>query len=271
MTLTLTPDTTQRWTEGRSTFRTRARDFAPRDFEVAPIAQAPARAFVEAHHYARSFPQAQDRLGLFRHGTLVGVAVFGRGTNDRTLTNVFAAPVGALRELSRLVLLDEVPFNAESWFVARCFAHLRRAGVRGVVSMSDPMPRTTAAGLELMPGHVGTVYQALNAAYLDRSDVGRLLLLPDATAFSRRTLQKIRSGERGWTGPKGTGALVAWGADPIDAGADRAARLAWLRRWIPALCRPMRHPGNHRYAWTFGAPLRMAARAPYPKRQEIAA
>ena len=68
-------------------------------------------------------------------------------------------------ELSRLVLLDEVPFNAESWFVARCHHELALCGIRGVVSFSDPLPRHRSDGTAVMPGHVGTVYQALSFRY----------------------------------------------------------------------------------------------------------
>jgi hypothetical protein len=55
---------------------------------------------------------------------------------------------------SRFVLLDECPGNSESWFLARCFDALLDDGVRGVVSFADPVPRRTASGQLVMPGHV---------------------------------------------------------------------------------------------------------------------
>ena len=68
----------------------------------------------------------------------------------------FAAPGPSLVkdavELGRLVLLDEVPGNGESWFIARCFELLRREGIVGVLSFSDPVPRTTADGRKVLPG-----------------------------------------------------------------------------------------------------------------------
>jgi hypothetical protein len=42
------------------------------------------------------------------------------------------------RVLSRLVLLDEVEFNAESWLLGRAFELLRREGIPGVVSCPSP-------------------------------------------------------------------------------------------------------------------------------------
>jgi hypothetical protein len=48
-------------------------------------------------------------------------------------------------------------------------------GVRGVVSFSDPVPRRTAAGDLVFPGHIGTIYQASNAGYLGRTTPRRVL------------------------------------------------------------------------------------------------
>jgi uncharacterized protein (TIGR03435 family) len=43
-------------------------------------------------------------------------------------------------------LLDAVPGNGETWFLARCFEILRNRGVVGVVSFSDPLQRETLGG-----------------------------------------------------------------------------------------------------------------------------
>jgi hypothetical protein len=262
----LDADHAQRWTARRAIFRRRAHDFRPRDYEIAPIDRdRVARAFIEQHHYSASYPAAQDRFGLYRGGVLVGVAVFGRSSRDAVLTNVFAAPVEPLRELSRLVLLDEVPFNAESFFVSRCLKALaRERQVTGVVSFSDPVLRTTAGGDPVFLGHWGTVYQSLNATFLQRSTPRTLRLLPDARVLSDRAIQKVRAGERGWRAV--VALLVGAGAAPCDDAADSAERRAWLQHWLPILTRPLRHPGNFRYAWSLGAPLAMPAGTPYPKR-----
>jgi hypothetical protein len=58
--------------------------------------------------------------------------------------------------------------------------HLRQVrvlqGLCGVVSFSDPVPRRTAAGTLVFPGHIGTIYQASNAEYLGRRTPCRILL-----------------------------------------------------------------------------------------------
>lgn len=82
------------------------------------------------------------------------------------------------------MLLPECPGNSESWFLARCFRALLSHGVRGVVSFADPVPRRTASGALIMPGHMGTIYAATNAVYAGRATARTVKLLPDGTVFN---------------------------------------------------------------------------------------
>lgn len=234
----------QRWADRRSSFRPAGEVLRPADFEVAAIADdTTAKAFVERHHYSGSYPAARFRFGLYRRGQLEGVAVFSHPSNDKVLTNVFPVRAVDAVELGRFVLLDAVPGNGETWFLGRCFEKLRAAGLFGVVSFSDPVPRTSTAGAVVFPGHLGVIYQAHNAAYLGRGTVRTLRLLPDGAVFSSRAAQKIRAREQGWQ--YAVEQLRAAGAPPppaYDLG-------GWLRAWLPVVTRTLRHPGNHRYAW----------------------
>ncbi|MGW7611885.1 Mom family adenine methylcarbamoylation protein [Streptomyces sp. NPDC054766] len=135
-------------------------------------------------------------------------------------------------ECSRFVLLDECPGNSESWFLARCYAALLEDGVRGVVSFADPVPRRTASGVLVMPGHVGTIYAATNAIYASRATTRTVKPLPDGTVFNSRTAQKDP--------PPGTGPPVRPGA------AHRARSSAAAARHRP---RPLaaRGPGRGRH------------------------
>ena len=101
-------------------------------------------------------------------------------------------------ELGRFVLLDSVPANGESWFLTRTFECLRRKGLSGVESFSDPVPRTKAVGMIVHRGHVGICYQATSATFLGKTEPRAIRLLPDGTLLNDRTIQKIRSGEQGW-------------------------------------------------------------------------
>jgi hypothetical protein len=253
---------TQRWRQGRTSYLPRREVIRPAEFEVAPLTDdSEAKLFIIRHHYSRSYPAARRRFGLYRRSQLVGCAVFSYPTHTKALTNVFDVEPILLLELGRLVLLDEVEANGESWFVSRCFDYLRREGMVGIVSFSDPVPRTTEAGEVVAPGHIGFVYQALSACYLGRSAPRTLRLLPDGRVIHERAIQKIRGGERGWR--YAARPLEEFGASPAPSG----DKTAWLGYWLARLTRKLPHGGNHKYAWA----LERAARKllpdsrPYPK------
>lgn len=256
----------QRWRDGRDSYRPAGEPIRTSDYEVAAIAgDAAPKAFVLAHHYSGTFPAARFRFGLYRRGELAGVAVFSQPVRDEVLLNVF--PTGCAQdsvELGRFVLLDQVPANGETWFLARCF-ELLRGDLVGVVSFSDPMPRRSSAGVVVFPGHVGTIYQAFNGAYLGRATARTLRLLADGRVLSARALQKVRTRERGW-------AYVVEQLVAAGAPRPRPDQLQDLRPWLsavlPLVSRTVRHPGNYRYAWALERSARRfleARREAYPK------
>lgn len=253
---------TQRWRDRRGTYRPAGEVIRTAEYEIAEIDEDKvAKAFVLQHHYSASYPAARWRFGLYRAGQLVGVSVFSHPTNDRALA-CFPGAARESTELGRLVLLDDVPGNGESWFVARCYEQLRREGLIGVLSMSDPTARVLADGSVVHPGHVGTIYQALNACYLGRATARTLRLLPDGRVLSGRAMSKIRKRDKGWR--YSSALLEAHGAAPLGEAEDAAE---WLALWLPRLTRPLRHPGNHRYAWMLQRAQRrhLPASQPYPK------
>jgi len=251
-------DLCQRWRDRCDSYRPAGELFEPRSFEVAPIASdSAARAFVESHHYSGSYPAARRRFGLFERGELVGVAVFSVPMRAEAL-RPWSMSDGL--ELGRFVLLDGVRANGESWFLARCLEVLKRDGFAGVVSLSDPTPRTSASGAVVFGGHVGTIYQASNAVYTGRASPQTLRLLPDGSVFSNRAASKIRKGERGWR--YAVDQLVAHGAPE-----PRGDLHAWLREVVPTITRPLRHHGNHRYLFALSRAARrsLPASLAYPK------
>lgn len=264
----------QRWNPGRVQSWRRPGDggFSPDRYGVAAITDAEAKAFVTGLHYSGTYPAACHRYGMYLLGQapdLVGVAVLSVPASERVLTAVFPR-LAAYREsveLGRFVLADQVPANGESWFAAEVRRLAAVAGVRGIVAFSDPVPRTTAAGQLVKPGHVGVIYQASNAFYCGRSTARTLTLLPDGTVFSDRAAQKIRQQERGHAYAEAQ--LIALGAIPRRAGQAPAGWLAGALGEVKA--RRIRHPGNHRYAWATGTrQQRRAVRidplpGPYPK------
>ncbi len=238
-------ETCQRWREHRMSRRPAGELISTAEYDVWPISPTVAKAFVTDHHYAGNCSSTAHPFGLHRFGELVGVACFGPACSTNAHNAVF--PMLTQREavtLGRLVLLDEVPGNGESWFVARCFALLRARGIVAVESCADPQQRTTLDGVVVHRGHVGTVYSALNGLYVGLTNDASLRLLPDGTCYSNKAAGKVCQGKQGraYAGAE----LVSWGADPLLPGEDAKT---WLKRWAPKLTRTMRHRGNHRYLW----------------------
>jgi hypothetical protein len=264
-----------RWSERRHSWR-RVSDggFDARRYEVAPVEERVARPFVVRHHYEGTYPAARFAYGLFQGGRLVGAAVLSVPAHAGVLTGVFPdlRAYHETLELGRLVLLDEVPANAESWFVARVFGLAERRGVLGVVSFSDPVPRTDVSGRVVFRGHVGTVYQASNALYAGRGTARTLVLLPDGSVLNERALAKVRADERGHAYVERR--LEALGAPPRLAGEPGRAWLAHALADVGA--RLLRHGGCHRFAFRLGGhadrrATRIAVPAlPYPKQVDPA-
>lgn len=267
----------QRWSQRRAFFVEESRRFVPRGYEVASVEEITAKRFVEENHYSQTYPAARWRFGLFAPGgALVGVCVYSHPSNDRVLTSRFPGTAKDSTELGRLVLLDEVGFNAESWFVAHTFPTLRRAGLRGVVSFSDPFPRDDVHGRVVHRGHIGTTYKGLGARYTGLATPRTLHLLPDGSVFSDRAAQKVRGLERGWR--YAAEQLARHGAPPcpVKPGeehlpqAKRAAG-AWLKTALSTLGRKRRHPGNLTYLWAFDEEARatLPPAQPYLSRAEV--
>lgn len=256
--------------------------FDPSRYAVVDIDESPARRFVVEHHYSGTWPAARLRYGLIDRtphldaypnpdpsaltplGRLVGVAVLAVPMHPRVLLTPFPdlAPYAESLELARLVLLDPVPGNGETWFLARAFRRAACAGVRGVVAFSDPIPRRRRNRL-ILPGHVGYAYQGHNALYLGRGTARTLILLPDGTSLPARAAAKLTGAESGRHGVAAR--LTRLGAPPPT---PQEPPGRWLTRALDEIgATRIRHPGNHRYAW----PLhRRAARIglpalPYPK------
>lgn len=243
--------------------------FDQRRYRVERIGHRAASEFILAHHYSGSYSQVRLRYGLLHGDRLVGVATLGCGMQDKVLTN----PLPSLdrttaAELARLVLIDEVPANAESWFTTRVFRDAAEEGLRGVVAFSDPLPRPDVG----MAGHVGTIYQAMGADYCGRATADPLTVLPTGAVLTKRSLQKVRGAESGAGGV--IRRLVDAGARPYGIGYTGAA---WLRaalgdvaaRRVPTL-------GNHRFVFRLGSererrriPLGDGYEPrPYPKRPD---
>ncbi|MFI8932411.1 hypothetical protein ACIG3E_32705 [Streptomyces sp. NPDC053474] len=247
----------RRWTHRQpSWMRARHGGFDSRLYTVEPLDEAAAKRFVIEHHYAASYPSATRRFGLYQHSVtggapqLCGVAVFGTPAGARVLTSTLPdlEPNREALLCSRFVLTDACPGNSESWFLARCHDELLAAGVRGVISFADPVPRQDVHGRLTAIGHVGTIYKATNSIYTGRAAARTLRLLPDGTVLHDRAVQKVRRQEQGHRYVENK--LISLGAPVPRAGCDPAE---WLREALEAVrVRRLRHRGVHRYVFRLG-------------------
>lgn len=248
----LPADWSLRWRDGRSHWRHRADGGLDRRlYDVAPIADRTAKAYVLRHHYQHSYVASRFRFGLFeeRTGDLLGVAVFSVPVQRAVLTRAFPAlePYVESLELGRFVLHDRVPANGETLFLARCLRLLGPEGIRGVVSFADPVVRRDATGSLVFPGHWGAAYQAGSAIYAGRGAARSLYLLPDGRVLNERALSKVTRLERGHRYVEDL--LRQYGAN-ARAGANPRAWLAGALR--AAGVRRLFHPGCHRYLFRVG-------------------
>ena len=250
----------------RSTWSAHHKLFNPRLYSVEEVTEAVAKAFVISHHYSGTYPAARFRVGLFDQTKLVGVAVYSVPASQKVIPRYADIKPSEGVELGRLVLHDECGYNAETWFVSRSFKLLKRKlAPRFCLSYSDPFERMDSDGKVIKRGHVGQIYQALNASYFGRASKCTLLLLPSGRVMSPRALGKIRRGERGHV--YATEQLVKGGApqrEDGESGEDYVAR-------VSSYFTKIRHPGNLAYGWRFDRHVKFKLpELPYPKTiQEI--
>ena len=263
-------DFVQRFTERKESRRPAGELIKTSAYDVARIVSSnEASSFVERHHYAATCSSTAHRFGLYCRGELVGVACFGPPASENVRKKVFPMLTPKnFASLGRFVLVDSVPGNGESWFIARCFELLREKGIVGIESCADPEPRAAMDGGIVFRGHLGTIYCATNGRYIGKTNPSTLRLLPDGTCLSNRSSGKLVRGERGSSHP--IDQLERWGAEPLELGEDPHE---WLAFWRDRLTTTMRHRGCHRYIWCLDRRRRrellQAPALAYPKNENF--
>lgn len=124
---------------------------------VRQISGKTGREYLRENHYSRTCHNGPMCWGLFLEETLVGVCAFATPSSEAVRSSVFGEDhKDKVTELHRLHTRDGLPKNTESWFVAQSIRGLReyRPKLRALISFADSTE-----------GHVGYIYQALNALY----------------------------------------------------------------------------------------------------------
>lgn len=264
----------KRWRDRAERWVTPGALFDPSRYGVDAVRRRDYAPFVANHHYSGSCTQGAWAYGLYRATArdvgLGGVAVFNRSTSERVLPSHTGFDAAEDTELGRLVLLDDVPYNGESFFLARALRLLRAEapGLRVVVSFAGPMERRDpVSGALCKAAHWGVVYQASNAYHTKRTHPRVVYLGRDGHAYSDRKFRKIRNGTQGWRYAERD--LVALGARPRQPGEDPSA---WLDEVLAiGVLTGVKHPGTLGYAFGLDRDAcrrieaHVGGRKPYPR------
>ena len=163
-------------------------------FTISKIDTKIGKEFVKRHHYSHGIHNGPMCYGLFDHMTLVGVLAFATPCSENVCASVFGPEhKRSVTELHRLVLLDEVPKNMESWFIARVLKLFKqdRPNYKAVLTFADATQ-----------GHLGIIYQATNAIYSGMSGKATFYLDEDNRLRHPRqngvNITPDMAKERGW-------------------------------------------------------------------------
>lgn len=155
------------------------------DLYVRESSREGVRSFIEKHHYSKNINGVKTSLcvGLYKNFYLVGACLFGRIST--TAWKRFADQECKVIELRRLVLVDEMPHNTESWFVSRSIKLVKEklSEVEVIVSYADPNF-----------GHVGFIYQALNFIYIGKTNKDKILITPEGKYYHSRAMRASYKG-----------------------------------------------------------------------------
>ena len=163
-------------------------------YRVEKIDTKLGKEFVKEHHYSHGIHNGPMCYGLLDGSNLVGVLAFATPCSEAVCASVFGVEYKrSVTELHRLVLLDEIPKNTESWFISRVLKQFKkdRPNYNAVLSFADATQ-----------GHIGVIYQATNAIYAGMS--GKATFFLDETGRLRHPRQnghnitKEEAQDRGW-------------------------------------------------------------------------
>lgn len=163
-------------------------------YGVLPIPAREGKNFLRRYHYTGSVHNGPMCYGLF-DGDLVGVIAFSSPISEAARGAIFG-PEHANRviDLHRMVLLDDLPTNTESWFIVRALKMLKidRSHLWAVTTFADSTQ-----------GHVGTIYQATNALYIGTSSPARFYRDGEgrlrAPRQNGKNISLEEAAEMGWT------------------------------------------------------------------------
>jgi hypothetical protein len=143
---------------------------------VAPVGMAECREWLTRKHYLRRATSFTYAYGLYDGPVLVGVCTFGNAVPVQMKKSLCGAEFAHLvYELNRLCTNDDLPRNAESFFLGQCFKLL-------------PKPLIVVSYADASVGHIGYIYQATNFHYTGISHIQKDWKLRGSEHLHSRTL-----------------------------------------------------------------------------------
>jgi len=204
-------------------------------YHVKRISGKDTKEFIIKNHYTHGCHNGPMGFGLFEGDFLIGVCAFATPCSENVRSSIFGKEFkDSVTELHRLFIVDGTPKNTESWFVSRALNMLKeeKPHIQAVVSFAD--------GTQ---GHVGTIYQALNAIYYGTS--GKATFYRDGDGRLRH---------------------------PRQNGTNITKETAQVLNWIPE-----KREAKHRYLFLLGTPFQkkklrkktLVVAKPYPKKLTV--
>lgn len=133
-------------------------------------------------HYAKRIPSIIECFGLYYNNVLNGVITFGMPPSSTLAESICGQKYAAhVIELNRLVINDNLPKNALSYFVSESIKNLK--GDKIIVSFAD-------ANMN----HNGYIYQACNFLYTGTSSNTTKLIDKNGQEFHFRNLGHLQKG-----------------------------------------------------------------------------
>ena len=164
------------------------------NYRVEKIPSLTGKDFIKNYHYSHGVHNGPMCYGLFNGSDLIGVCAFATPSSENVCASVFGVEhKRSVTELHRLVLLDEVPKNSESWFIVRALKALKkdRPYYNAVLSFADATQ-----------GHLGVIYQATNAIYTGTSGKATFYIDPNGRLRHPRqnghNVTKDEAAEKKW-------------------------------------------------------------------------
>lgn len=199
---------------------------------VCPIKASRAKEFISKYHYAKGMHNGPTTFGVFRsYDTLCGVVAFATPCSENVRSSIFGAEnKDRVTELHRVALLDDEPPNMASWGIAQALTKLKdqKPHLWACVSFADATQ-----------GHIGYIYQALNAIYYGTTASARFYMDDDGRLRHPRqngaNISVSEAKQRGWTPVRREGKHRYLLLMPDNKGHKR-----WLKRnlQIPNLAYP---------------------------------